>query len=158
MTYPLYSDEFFMNEALKEAKKAFDKDEVPIGAVIVAGNIIIARGYNMTENLGDVTAHAEMIAITSAENYLGSKYLNDCVLYVTLEPCLMCVGAMFHARIARVVYGASDPKTGAAGSVLNLFEEQRLNHHATVEGGVLAGECGNVLSEFFAARRAQQRA
>ena len=152
-----FSDEYFMREALKEARKAFDADEIPVGAVIVHDNMIIAKAHNLTEQLNDFTAHAEMQAFTAAANYLGNKYLDECTLFVTLEPCVMCVGAMFHARIARVVFGARDPKTGACGSVVDLFGEQRLNHHTEVSGGVLAEECGLMLSNFFAKRRAQQR-
>ena len=148
MSYPLYSDEYFMNEALKEAKKAFDKDEVPIGAVIVAGNIIIARGHNMTENLGDVTAHAEMISITSAENYLGSKYLNDCVLYVTLEPCLMCASATQWAQLGRIVIGAMDPKAG-----YSLVRGPVLHQKTVLTTGVLEAECSGFLKLFFREKR-----
>lgn len=152
------NDEDFMRAALELARQAEQAGEVPVGAVVVKDGVIIGRGSNAPISRHDPSAHAEMLALRDAAQCMGNYRLVGCELYVTLEPCLMCVGAMFHARIARVVYGASDPKTGAAGSVLDLFEEQRLNHHATVEGGVLATECGNVLSEFFAARRAQQRA
>jgi tRNA(adenine34) deaminase len=151
-------DEDFMRAALELARQAELAGEVPVGAVVVKDGVIIGRGSNAPIGRHDPSAHAEMLALRDAAQREGNYRLVGCELYVTLEPCLMCVGAMFHARIARVVYGASDPKTGAAGSVLDLFEEQRLNHHATVEGGVLADECGNVLSQFFAARRAQQRA
>ena len=121
----LYSDEYFMNEALKEARKAFDADEVPVGAVIVAENKIIARGHNLTEQLNDVTAHAEMQTITSAANYIGGKYLNDCTLYVTLEPCLMCAGALQWTHITKIVYGATDDKKGySIGS--NEFSNARI--------------------------------
>src|SRR6476619_6248218 len=113
----LYTDDYFMNEALKEAQKAFDADEVPVGAVIVANNKIIARGHNLTERLNDVTAHAEMQAITSAANAIGGKYLTDCTIYVTIEPCPMCAGALHWSQISKVVYGASDPKRGY--SVIN---------------------------------------
>ena len=152
MNYPLYSDEFFMNEALKEASKAFDKDEVPIGVVIVLGNIIIARGHNMTENLNDVTAHAEMIAITSAENYLGSKYLNECTLYVTLEPCLMCASAMQWARIGRIVSGAPDPKAG-----YSLVSGNVLHPRTKIQIGVLSMECGQILKLFFQKKRKKSK-
>jgi tRNA(adenine34) deaminase len=111
MSYPLFSDEFFMNEALKEALKAFEKDEVPVGAVIVCNNQIVARSHNLTEELNDVTAHAEMMAITAAESYLGSKHLNDCTLYVTLEPCVMCASASSWAKMGSIVYGAEDPQS-----------------------------------------------
>ena len=151
------SDEDFMRAALVLARQAEQAGEVPVGAVVVKNGKIIGRGCNGPIGGHDPSAHAEMLALRDAAQHEGNYRLVDCDLYVTLEPCLMCVGAMFHARIKRVVYGASDPKTGAAGSVLNLFEEQRLNHHAEVQGGMLADECGNILSQFFAARRAQQR-
>ncbi len=151
------NDEDFMRAALELARQAEQAGEVPVGAVVVKNGEIIGRGSNAPIGLHDPSAHAEMLALRDAAQHVGNYRLVDCELYVTLEPCLMCVGAMFHARIARVVYGASDPKTGAAGSVMNLFEEQRLNHHAMVQGGVLAEECGKVLSHFFAARRALQR-
>ena len=128
-----------------------------MGAVVVKNGEIIGRGSNAPIGRHDPSAHAEMLALRDAAQRVGNYRLVDCELYVTLEPCLMCAGVIFHARIARVIYGASDPKTGAAGSVLNLFEEQRLNHHASVVGGVLSAECGDMLSQFFAARRAQQR-
>ena len=151
------SDEDFMRVALQLAQQAATSGEVPVGAVVVKGGEIIGRGSNAPIGRHDPSAHAEMLALRDAAQRIGNYRLVDCELYVTLEPCLMCAGVIFHSRIARVVYGAPDPKTGAAGSVLNLFEEQRLNHHATVLGGVLATECGDVLSQFFAARRAQQR-
>ena len=151
------SDEDFMRVALELARQAELAGEVPVGAVVVKDGEIIGRGCNGPIGSHDPSAHAEMLALRDAAQHEGNYRLVDCDLYVTLEPCLMCVGAMFHARIKRVVYGASDPKTGAAGSVMNLFEEQRLNHHAVVQGGVLAEECGSILSQFFAARRAQQR-
>lgn len=112
MTLSVFSDEYFMKEALKEAQKAFEADEVPVGAVVVCGNRIIARSHNLTERLNDVTAHAEMQAITAAANYLGSKYLNECTLYITLEPCVMCAGACFWAQLGKLIYGASDLKRG----------------------------------------------
>lgn len=152
------SDEDFMRAALELAQQAAQAGEVPVGAVVVKNGEIIGRGCNGPIGRHDPSAHAEMLALRDAAQHEGNYRLVDCDLYVTLEPCLMCVGAMFHARMKRVVYGASDPKTGAAGSVMNLFEEQRLNHHAEVQGGVLAEECGSILSQFFAARRAQQRA
>ena len=152
------TDEDFMRAALEQAHQAGQAGEVPVGAVVVKDGEIIGRGSNAPISRHDPSAHAEMMALRDAAQRVGNYRLVDCELYVTLEPCLMCVGAMFHARIARVVFGASDPKTGAAGSVLDLFGEQRLNHHATVQGGVLAAECGKVLSDFFAQRRrAQQR-
>ena len=152
------TDEYYMRAALALAHQAALAGEVPVGAVVVKDGEIIGRGFNAPISGHDPSAHAEMQALRDAAQNVGNYRLVGCELFVTLEPCLMCVGAMFHARIARVVYGASDPKTGAAGSVLNLFEEQRLNHHAEVQGGVLAVECGKILSQFFATRRAQQRA
>lgn len=151
------NDEFFMRAALELAQQAGLSGEVPVGAVVVKNGEIIGRGSNAPIGRHDPSAHAEMLALRDAAQRVGNYRLVDCELYVTLEPCLMCAGVIFHARIARVIYGASDPKTGAAGSVLNLFEEQRLNHHASVVGGVLSAECGDMLSQFFAARRAQQR-
>ena len=151
------NDEDFMRAALELARQAEQSGEVPVGAVVVKDGEIIGRGSNAPIGRHDPSAHAEMLALRDAAQRVGNYRLVGCELYVTLEPCLMCVGAMFHARISRVIYAASDPKTGVAGSVLNLFEEQRLNHHAEVVGGVLAEECGNVLSQFFAARRAQHR-
>lgn len=151
------NDEEYMRVALQLAHQAAQAGEVPVGAVIVKNGEIIGRGSNAPIANHDPSAHAEMVALRDAAQRVGNYRLVDCELYVTLEPCLMCVGAMFHARIARVVFGASDYKTGAAGSVMNLFDEPRLNHHAIVQGGVLAEECGTVLSQFFAARRAQQR-
>ena len=142
-----------MRAALELAQQAGQSGEVPVGAVVVLDGVIIGRGSNSPIGRHDPSAHAEMLALRDAAQKVGNYRLPGCELFVTLEPCLMCAGAIFHARVARVVYGASDPKTGTAGSVLNLFAEQRLNHHATVEGGVLAAECGLVLSEFFAARR-----
>ena len=153
----LMNDENFMRAALELACEAEQAGEVPVGAVVVLDGVIVGRGSNAPIGRHDPSAHAEMLALRDAAQNIGNYRLVGCELFVTLEPCLMCVGAMFHARIARVIYGASDPKTGAAGSVLDLFEEQRLNHHAAVLGGVLAEECGGILSQFFAARRAQQR-
>ena len=151
------NDEDFMRAALELARQAEQSGEVPVGAVVVMDGEIIGRGSNAPIGRHDPSAHAEMLALRDAAQRVGNYRLVGCELFVTLEPCLMCVGAMFHARIARVIYGASDPKTGAAGSVLNLFEEQRLNHHTEVLGGVLADECGAILSHFFSARRAQHR-
>jgi tRNA(adenine34) deaminase len=150
-------DEFFMREALNLAQQAAAAGEVPVGAVVVKDGQIVGRGSNAPISKHDPTAHAEIAAMRDAAQGLGNYRLVGCELFVTLEPCVMCVGAMFHARIARVVYGARDPKTGAAGSVVDLYSEERLNHHATLEGGLLAEECGKVLSDFFAMRRAQQR-
>jgi tRNA(adenine34) deaminase len=152
------SDSVYMREALLLAAQAAQAGEVPVGAVVVKDGRIIGRGSNAPISKHDPTAHAEIAALRDAAQHLGNYRLVDCELFVTLEPCVMCVGAMFHARIARVVYGARDPKTGAAGSMLDLFGEARLNHHAEIEGGVLGDECGKVLSDFFAMRRAQQKA
>jgi len=142
------TDEFFMREALKEARKAFDKDEVPVGAVIVAGDRVIARACNLTETLTDVTAHAEMQAITAAASYLGGKYLKECTLYVTLEPCLMCAGALYWAQIARIVYGATDVKRG-----FSLFPASPLHPTTTSTAGILEKECAALLSDFFKKKR-----
>ena len=152
------TDETFMRAALDLARQAAQAGEVPVGAVVVKDGRIVGRGSNAPISRHDPSAHAEIAAIRDAAQQIGNYRLVDCELFVTLEPCVMCVGAMFHARIARVVFGANDPKTGAAGSVFNLFNETRLNHHARIHGGVLADECGKVLSDFFAARRAQQKA
>lgn len=148
MTYPLFSDEYFMNEALKEAKKAFESDEVPVGAVVVSNQRIIARGSNTTEQLNDVTAHAEMIALTSASNFLGSKYLNDCTLYVTLEPCLMCASALKWAQLGKLVFGASDDKAG-----YHIVEAPVLHPKTDIKFGILEHECSNLLKEFFRGKR-----
>jgi tRNA(adenine34) deaminase len=142
-----------MSEALKEAKRAFEEDEVPVGAVIVHQGRIISRGYNQIERLKDPTAHAEMIALTSATNLLGSKWLNEAALYVTIEPCSMCAGALVLARLKHIYYGAKDPKTGACGSVLNIINHKKLNHRIKAKGGILAEECGALLSEFFRGKR-----
>jgi tRNA(adenine34) deaminase len=146
-------DIHFMEEAIKEAKKAFEKDEPPVGAVIVKDGDIIARGHNLRESLQDPTAHAEMLAIRSAATKLGRWRLSDCVIYVTLEPCIMCAGAMVLARLERLVYGAHDPKAGAVGSLMNLVSDERLNHQIEVTSGVLAAESGALLREFFSSRR-----
>lgn len=137
-----------MREALKEAKKAFDADEVPVGAVVVAENRIIARAHNLTEQLHDVTAHAEMQAITSAANALGGKYLTDCTLYVTLEPCLMCAGALAWSQISKIVFGASDPKKG-----FSLLEKNVLHPKTEVEKGLLAEDCEKIIKDFFIQKR-----
>lgn len=145
---PLYTDTFFMNEALKEAQKAFDADEIPVGAIIVANNKIIARSHNLTELLNDVTAHAEMQAITSAANALGGKYLIDCTLYVTLEPCVMCAGALAWSQISKIVYGASDDKKG-----YSLLKQPVLHPKTQIVKGILEEECGRIVREFFAQKR-----
>lgn len=147
------SDEHFMRHALELARRAQAEGEVPVGAVVVLDEKVIGEGWNRPISASDPTAHAEIQAMRAAASTRQNYRLVGATLYVTLEPCAMCVGAMFHARIRRVVFGAADPKTGAAGSTVNLFEEQRLNHHALVLGGVLAAECGALLSDFFASRR-----
>ncbi|MGE0567845.1 MAG: nucleoside deaminase [Bacteroidia bacterium] len=138
----------YMTEALKEAEKAFEKGEVPVGAVIVANDRIIARSHNLTELLTDVTAHAEMQAITSAANAIGGKYLKDCTLYVTLEPCVMCAGALFWSQISRVVFGARDEKRG-----YSLINSNLLHPKTIVKGGILEEECSNLLKAFFKSKR-----
>lgn len=144
-----------MRAALALAREAATLDEVPVGAVVVVNGEIVGRGFNQPIGRHDPTAHAEIMALRAAAARLGNYRLPGATLYVTLEPCAMCAGAMMHARIGRVVFGARDPKTGAAGSVVDLFGEARLNHHADIEGDVLAEECGALLSGFFAARRAR---
>jgi tRNA(adenine34) deaminase len=151
-------DESFMHAALELARQAEAAGEVPVGAVVVLDGKIIGRGYNAPISRHDPTAHAEMMALRDAAQNIGNYRLVGCELFVTLEPCLMCAGAIMHARIARAVFGARDPKTGACGSVVDAFAEQRLNHHTQVVVGVLADECGLMLSNFFALRRAQQKA
>lgn len=145
----------FMRLALREAERALAEDEVPVGAVVVQHGRVIAAAYNQREQLRDPTAHAEMIAITQAAGTLGSWRLDECTLYVTLEPCPMCAGAIVLARLPRVVFGAADPKAGAAMSLYRLLDDGRLNHRAEVVAGVLAGPCGEILSRFFAERRLQ---
>ncbi len=147
------NDTYFMKEALQEAKKALGKDEPPVGAVIVKDGEVIARGHNLRENLKDPTAHAEMLAIKSAAGSLERWRLSDCTMYVTLEPCAMCAGAMVLARLQRLVYGATDPKAGAVNSLMNLVSDERLNHQVEVDSGLLAEECGNLLRDFFSSRR-----
>ncbi len=146
-------DEYFMRFALREAERAKEHDDVPIGAVIVRDGEAVAVAHNERELRQDPTAHAEVIALRAAARAAGSWRVLDAVLYVTLEPCAMCAGAIVLARIPRVVYGASDPKAGAAGSVLDVLGEPRLNHRPEVAGGLLADECGALLSDFFASRR-----
>jgi len=148
MELSVFSDEHFMREALKEAKKAFDADEVPVGAVVVANNRIIARAHNLTERLNDVTAHAEMQAITAAANGLGGKYLTDCTLYVTLEPCLMCAGALHWSQISRIFFGAHDAKRGYLRVGMNV-----LHPKTTIKGGLLEDECAQLLKDFFQRKR-----
>ncbi len=151
-------DETYMRLALDQAQNAWALGEVPVGAVLVKDGQVIATGFNQPIGNADPTAHAEIQAIRAAAELMGNYRLSHCVLYVTLEPCAMCAGAIQHARIARVVYGADDPKTGACGSVIDLFAEPKLNHHAQVRRGVLAETCGRLLSDFFAERRELQRA
>ena len=142
-----------MKEALAEARKALEKDEPPVGAVVTKDGEIIARGHNLRESLKDPTAHAEMLAIREAAANLGRWRLNDCTIYVTLEPCIMCAGAMVLARLERLVYGACDPKAGAVDSLMSLVSDERLNHQIEVTSGVLAAECGDLLRDFFSSRR-----
>ena len=160
MTSP--ADEYGMRLALDQAHNAWLVGEVPVGAVITRpspeGPKVVATGYNRPVTTHDPTAHAEIVALRHAATLLENYRLPDCELYVTLEPCPMCAMALMHARLKRVVFGAFDPKTGAAGSVIDLFGELRLNHHTEIVGGVMADACGDLLREFFAARRAQQRA
>jgi tRNA(adenine34) deaminase len=148
------ADESFMRLAIAEAERALGHDDVPVGAVVVAGGEVVAAGRNERERLGDPTAHAEIGALRDAARALGSWRLLGATLYVTLEPCAMCAGAIVLARVPRVVFGAPDPKAGAAGSVLDVLAEPRLNHRPEVAGGVLADECAALLRAFFAARRA----
>ena len=142
-----------MQQALELASEAAKNNEVPVGAIVVKDGIVIGRGSNAPIGLNDPTAHAEIIAMREAAMHLGNYRLVDCTLYVTLEPCTMCSGAIQHARIKKLVYGANDPKTGACGSVVNLMTDTRLNHHTEVIGGLLEQECGEVLSGFFKQRR-----
>ncbi|CAN5427351.1 nucleoside deaminase [soil metagenome] len=144
----ILNDEYFMRAALQEAKKAFDADEVPVGAVIVSNGMIIGRAHNLSERLNDVTAHAEMMAFTSAANHLGAKFLNNCTLYVTLEPCMMCAGAAYWTRISKVVFGATDEKRG-----YSKLGEGILHPSTTVVGGVLENECSELITAYFKAKR-----
>jgi len=144
----VFSDEHFMKEALKEAQKAFDEDEVPVGAIIVCDNKIIARAHNMTERLNDVTAHAEMLAFTSATDFLGGKYLNECILYVTLEPCVMCAGASYWTQLKKIVYGATDEKRG-----FSVISNSLLHPKTTLISGILENESSSLLKAFFAQKR-----
>ena len=148
MTIIKFSDEYFMKEALKEAQNSFDADEVPIGAVIVCKDQIIAKAHNLTETLNDVTAHAEMQAFTSAANYLGAKYLNECILYVTLEPCVMCAGASYWTQISKIIYGASDEKKG-----FNRISQTIIHPKTNVVAGIMENECSELLKEFFREKR-----
>lgn len=142
------SDDYFMKKALEEARKALAFDEVPVGAVVVCDNQIIARAHNFTERLNDVTAHAEMQVFTAAADFLGGKYLNECTLYVTLEPCVMCAGASYWTQIKKVVFGAADQKRGYQSKAFNV-----LHPKTEVVGGIMAEECGQILKDFFASKR-----
>ena len=146
----VFDDEYFMREALRQARLAYEADEVPVGAVVVWDNKIIARGHNQVEQLNDSTAHAEMIALTAAFNNIGSKYLTEATLYVTVEPCLMCCGAMYWSKVARIVYGAEDVKNGYKKTT---GENWPFHQKATLQAGVLAGECAQLMKDFFAAKR-----
>ncbi len=146
-------DLFFMREALKEALKAGEEDEVPVGAVVVVGDTIVSRGHNQTEKLNDATAHAEMIALTSAANYLGNWRLQNATVYVTIEPCIMCASAMVLSRVKKIVFGARDPKFGGCGSIFDIANDRRLNHRITVVEGVLKEEAVALLQKFFKKKR-----
>ena len=148
-TYPLFSPEYYMNEALREAQKAFDRDEVPVGAVVVCNRTIISRAHNLTETLNDATAHAEMQAFTAAAGYLGGKYLDECTLFVTLEPCAMCAGAAFWTQLGGLIYGAPDEKRGFLSMGGNL-----LHPKTEVASGILEAECSALLRQFFKEKRA----
>jgi tRNA(adenine34) deaminase len=150
-------DQIFMQAAIALAKQAAENGEVPVGAVVVKDGKIIGRGCNSPIGLNDPSAHAEILALRDAANNIGNYRLVDCTLYVTLEPCAMCSGAVQHSRITNLVYGASDLKTGACGSVINLMAEEKLNHHTKVKSGVLADETGQILSEFFKQRRLNKK-
>jgi tRNA(adenine34) deaminase len=143
-----------MREALKEANQAFEEDEVPVGAVIVYQGRVIARAHNQVERLKDPTAHAEILTITSASNFLGTKWLSGASLYVTIEPCSMCAGASVLSRVKNLYFGAKDPKTGACGSVLNIVNHKKLNHRIKVKSGILEAECSSLLKDFFKKKRA----
>jgi tRNA(adenine34) deaminase len=153
----LHSDDYFMGEALRLAARAYEKGEVPVGAVVVRAGRIIARAANQVEMLKDATAHAEMLALTQAESAVGDWRLTDCTLYVTKEPCPMCAGAVVHTRVARVVFGASDPKGGAAGGALNLLQFPTLNHRCEITSGLRQEECRALLQSFFAEQRAAKK-
>ncbi len=153
----LQSDHYFMGEALRQALRAYEAEEVPVGAVIARAWRVIARAFNQVELLKDATAHAEMLAITQAAEAMGDWRLAECTLYVTKEPCPMCAGAMVHVRLARVVFGASDTKAGAAGGVMNLLQHPSLNHRCEITSGVREQECRALLQTFFAEQRAKER-
>jgi tRNA(adenine34) deaminase len=145
-----------MREALRLAKKAYAADEVPVGAVVVRGGKIIGRAYNQVELLKDATAHAEMLALTQAEAAVGDWRLTDCDLYVTKEPCVMCAGALVHARVRRVIFGCADERAGAAGSIINVLQMPALNHHCDITSGVLQNECAAILQDFFKQKRVRR--
>jgi tRNA(adenine34) deaminase len=149
----MFDHEYWMRAALREAEKALELDEVPIGCVVVQDDRIVARGHNLTEQLKDATAHAEMMAITSASSTLESRYLTDVTLYVTIEPCPMCAGAIVLSRIPRLVFGAYDAKAGACGTLFNIPEDKRLNHQVHVVPGILDRECASLVSEYFRKKR-----
>ena len=153
----LQSDHYFMGEALRQAARAYEAEEVPVGAVVVRAGRIIARAFNQVELLKDATAHAEMLALTQAEEATGDWRLTDCTLYVTKEPCPMCAGAIVHTRLERVVFGASDPKGGAAGSAMNLLQFPTLNHQCAITSGVREAECRSLLQSFFAEQREKNK-
>ena len=146
--FSIFNDDYFMNQALLEARKAYEEGEAPIGAVVVCDNQIIARAYNQTERLKDVTAHAEILAITAASEHLGSKYLDECTLYVTLEPCVMCAGALAWAQLGKLVYGATDEKRGYL-----RFGNELLHPKTKIAYGILEQECGDLIKRFFKERR-----
>ncbi len=152
----MHPDTYFMQRAIDEALKASGSDDVPVGAVIVQDNKIIARAHNQVELLRDPTAHAEMLAVTQATSFLGGKWLSDCTLYVTIEPCSMCAGALVLSRISRVVFGAPDPKAGAGGSVMDILHHKKLNHRIKVARHVLEEDCASLLKEFFQKKRAKE--
>lgn len=149
------NDAEYMAMAIELARDAWQAGEVPVGAIVVLDGQIVGKGFNQPISRHDPSAHAEIMALRDAGKHIANYRLPECSLYVTLEPCTMCAGAIMHARIKRIVFGAADPKTGAAGSVVNLFKEERLNHHTEIEGGVLAKECGELISSFFRERRAK---
>ncbi len=153
----LHSDDYFMHEALRQAARAYTAGEVPIGAVVVREGRVIARAFNQVELLKDATAHAEMLALTQAEEVIGDWRLTDCTLYVTKEPCPMCAGAMVHTRLARVVFGASDPKAGAAGGAMNLLQFPSLNHRCEITHSVCETECRSLLQKFFMEQRVSEK-
>ena len=149
----LQSDEYFMRQAIRQAMKAYEADEVPVGALVVRNGTVIARAWNQVEMLNDATAHAEMLALTAAEAAVGDWRLTDCTLYVTKEPCPMCAGAIVHCRLARVVFGAPDPKGGAAGSAMNLLQFPSLNHQCEITSGIMEADCCSLLQTFFREKR-----